>query len=176
MFTWLKRLHTYPLGYRIVLAVLVLAFVAQSAILLTQALTSPYDPLGDYPQQEVLNDAGPTGLPTVEPGEGVMVEATKCNTTDEPVQGFVSIRWVSQEPRGSSIPVVTDSPTTIYPGCSTDIFDNGVPERVRERDAELRGTSGIPVAWRIVGFEQPVSEDGELGVGVSWTTDTFVLG
>ena len=153
------------------------AFVllVQAFLIAYQIFDRPFEPLGPYPTQVITNEVGPSGFPTVQTGDNLSVEARKCSKADEPVEGFASMRWETVDPAGSVFQTITGAPTTFQPGCKDLLFDNPIPVEVAERNSQLYEQGEELVVWHIVGFEQPVDGDGELGVGIQWQTQKFAI-
>lgn len=116
-----------------------------------------WDPLGEYPLQEVLSVTTET----------VTVEGTKCNATDRPVRIKGSVAWQRVDPLGFVLAGGTG--TNIRPpGCETETFENDIPASVTRAD---RPGS----LWRIVGVEIPVEPNGKEGRQVTFETEVFHL-
>lgn len=145
----------------IVILVLLIAFNVGETLWELRSIQQEYDPLGDFPEQEVLNKDN-----KVRSDEFVVVAGTKCNDSDHDVVIAGELRWRSVEPSGTSFTVfagVGDLP----PGCNTEVFHNPVPEQV----ADL-AEQGLAM-WEINGTNWPIDEDGNRGRPRDFTTETI---
>ena len=155
----------------VVLGVALLVLAA--AILYAEIRTEEvWDPLGDYPTQEVTSTVRGIEGPATHIDGTVNVHATKCNDTSMPVDVETTLTWRSVEPRGAawqrgSSLAVRD------PGCESLSFANPIPGPVQELiEAQYRAGYPEPV-WQIVGTETPVREDGSDGKRQTWRTENF---
>lgn len=160
---------------KILIAGVVLVLLLQGVLLLIQVFGQPYDPLGDYPPQDVSNIEGDSGYPVVLPGDPLTVIGTKCNTTDKVLGTVGSVRWTTIEPLGTSIETSSNAPGERPPGCVENTFSNPVPAEVLARNQKLYDSGSGSVIWVFRGYEQPVASDGTLGVGRSWETEPFII-
>lgn len=115
----------------------------------------PWDPLGDYPVQEVLS---------VEDGH-VLVEGTKCNDSNGPVRVRGTFNWQRVSPRGFIVSL-GEGVAVREVGCVTQTFDNTIP-------AEVLEVNKPGDVWRLLGTETPIN--GREGVPVTWQTENFEL-
>lgn len=132
-------------------------------------MSQSFDPLGDYPPQDVIADER-HGVPTVTAADDVHVVGIKCNESDAPVQVAGHAAWQSVDPPGTVI-TVGEGTAIREPGCERFEFVNPVPPDVLARTRELGGR----VLWRITGTETPIRGDGIRGVPRTWTTETLAV-
>lgn len=123
-----------------------------------------YQPLGDYPKQQIIAPRGEDTIPVVSLSAGLVpVRGMKCVNGTEPVFITSVTQWRREE--GNSITTIAGTAGAVRrkPGCLTFEFQNVMPSRV---------TPGI---WQITGSET-ASGDG-LWWGVSqtknWETEYF---
>lgn len=168
-----------PPGHRAAVLLIWATVVAcGSVVLLVAVLVAhlleppPFDPLGDFPVQSVENRVTGVGGPAVLLGDDVRVRSTKCADTEVTVRG--EWRWVSAEPRGTSVPAGSTPAFTRPAGCVTTEYANPMPDAVVERSLELLG-DGVTPSWYITGTETPLDEDGGEGVQQVWQTENFVV-
>ena len=119
-----------------------------------------YDPLGEFPEQEVLNDDH--RVPT---DSFVIIEGTQCNDSDETVTLSGEISWRSVDPPGIAF-VVLAGVTELPPGCRTETFHNPVPEEV----AEL--VEDVPM-WKVDGTAWPIDDEGNRGAPRDFQSEEF---
>lgn len=132
-----------------------------------------FDPLGDYPTQQILNETV-SDVPTLTLLEDVIVEGIKCSNETRPVQVSGVTTWVSVEPPGSIIQV-GEGTALRNPGCEEFVFVNPIPPDVADRTLELFRDGLGSVEWRITGIETPIREDGKRGEPRTWTTEPFLI-
>ena len=135
--------------------------------------SAPFDPLGQYPPQEVMNRTAGVRGPSAHVGDDVVVTGIKCNDSDVPVTVRGSYSWVSVEPRGAVVPT-GEGLTQRRPGCETFRFENPMPDEVIQRSEELLDR-GITPIWYIAGFDEPIAHDGTVGVRRAWQTENFSI-
>lgn len=128
------------------------------ADLLWWAEPTVWQPLGDYPQQNVVEITD----------KWVVADGVKCNNDDEPVLVYGTVAWRRVDPTGAVIETVTGIGTDVrQPGCIEQRFYNVIPDEVRA--ANLPGA-----LWEIVGIETPL--DGRrIGVPAVFETESFQL-
>jgi hypothetical protein len=142
----------------IVVTITAIVSVAFTALTVIHAFEpEPWDPLGDYPLQVVLevND------------DHVITEGIKCNASREDVQVRGEFGWQRVDPSGFAFPIGQGTGVRT-PGCERFTFQNNIPDEVR--NADLPGAQ-----WRIVGTETPFRAEGADGVPHTWQTETFEL-
>ena len=120
-----------------------------------------YDPLGDFPEQEVLNEDH-----LVPTDSFVIIEGTKCNDSDETVTVAGEVSWQSVEPSGIAF-VVLAGVGALDPGCTTETFHNPVPDEVAELAEE-----GL-VMWKVNGTNWPIDDEGNRGSPRDFQSETF---
>lgn len=120
----------------------------------------PWDPLGEYPVQEVTNG------PKIPIAATVHVTATKCADVTVDVRGSSS--WASVTPPGTIIPSGQGAGQR-EAGCTVIDYENRIPDEVA---AVVR--AGGSTVWRIVGTETPF-EEGREGVPRAWRTEDFEI-
>lgn len=160
---------------KIMVPLLVLVIVAESALIIIRITSGPFDPLQHHPTYFVHNDKAGGDLPVVHTSGDVLMTASRCNYSDDPVEVFVNATWATVDPRGTSIVSVTDAPLVRQPGCHTDELSVDIPEAVLVRTAELRGQGHDRVVWKVSGYDTPVEADGDPGVRVYWQTNEFIV-
>lgn len=121
---------------------------------------APWDPLGDYPLQRVVDK-------TVRLDEPVQTVGTKC--ADESVTVTGSLRWQSIDPPGTVL-FISSGSAVRQEGCHEFRFANPIPAAV----LALIEQQGGPLHWIISGTETPIRE-GQTGVPRSWQTEPFEL-
>jgi len=138
---------------------MLLSSLTNAALWAVDKDTTPYAPLHDYPEQQVLNVNR----------DQITIEGTRCSTAEE-VLIETTVTWIRTHPPGA----VYQAGTSVYTlrfdaesGCRTTIFTNTVPSIVRELD--LPGAE-----WRIVGADTPL-KDGERGTVVGWESAAFMF-
>ena len=158
-------------------ALITAALVALAAMALLAAVVvtvlaapDPFDPLGDYPAQRVLNRVPGVEGPAVPVGDDLRVTGVKCNDSDRAVQVRGAYAWVSVDPRGSTV-YVGGGLSERDPGCTTFRFANPMPPEVIARASRL-GRS----VWHLVGFDIPLRGNGRgEGERVDWQTENFTI-
>lgn len=166
--------HSSAKTVSVSIVVLGAALLVLAAAILFAELRTPtvWDPLGDYPVQEVTTRVPGVSGPAVYVDGTVDVVATKCNDTGEPVDVETTLTWRSVEPLGAAWHR-GQSFSTRSPGCESLTFHNPVPVAMRELvEAQFRAGFTEPV-WQIVGTETPVREDGSDGKRQTWRTENF---
>lgn len=145
------RAWTSTLAASAVVAAAALAIMAST---LWQSVRPPWNPIGDFPEQEVteVNDTF------------VHVVGTKCYDEDVTVRG--SFGWQRVDPPGFAI-TLGEGVADREAGCLTQEFDNNIPASVL--DANTPGAT-----WRITGTETPFDDDRE-GLPRVWQTEPFTL-
>jgi len=147
-----------------------LLIVGQLYFLRLSAQPDQYDPLGEYPVQEVMNRLPGVDVPALRLGDTVEVVGTKCNNTNNPVTVEGRSSWVSVEPPGGAY-ASGEGIGTRDPGCVEKIYQNVIPKEVEERSSVFFEQGKEYVVWRITGVETPADEPN--GVSRSWTTVNF---
>lgn len=126
-----------------------------------RSIQHEYDPLGEFPEQEVLN-----ANKQVAAGGTAIIKGTKCNDTDERVIISGELRWTAVDPPGTSF-LVLAGVGDLPPGCETNVFRNPVPEEVAELAAD-----GL-VMWQVIGTNWPIDEDGNRGRPRDFRSEAF---
>lgn len=171
----LRSRYKNSLVSKILIGGIILVLLLQSLLVMDHFFGAEWAPLGDYPLQSVESPhASAAGLPLVFSNEDVTVEATKCNDSPDPVKVYGSVTWRTVDPSGTSIETSSNAPGEREPGCHDFKYANPIPPEVLARTADLE-KSGREVVWKITGYEQPVSDDGSLGVGASCETESFII-
>lgn len=100
-----------------------------------------WDPLGEYPVQEVHSRVPNVDGPAVSLTGNVELRSTgtKCNDWPEPVDILGYLRWVRIEPRGLEIVTFNGIEDTREPGCETFMFSNPLPDGLTEGVWQIRG-------------------------------------
>jgi hypothetical protein len=162
-----------------------------------------WDPLGDYPVQQVTPfptkggvrideivapDAAPSPT-TVESNDNSMSSGVqfyldddihsngiKCVKTGEGiVQITGTLYWQSDEPPGRFIKIA-DGANDRGPGCQQYDFTNPIPEQVLAEIEKLSANGITESEWHLTGRETPVRNDGEEeGVSRTWITTSFTV-
>ena len=159
-------------------ALVVLAGVAIIAwLIVLQVAAPPFDPLGDYAVQRVVNPLRPGDTAVVlAPGEAADVRGTKCNQADRPVKVRGSYGWSSVDPGGSYVAVIVNAENQRAPGCTTQTFRNDMPDGVTDLVARWARDGVFRSVWKITGTELPIEpESGAYGVPRVWVTDNFTI-
>ena len=139
------RLRDQPASARAAVVILAVSVVMFIAAALQGDGPGSWDPLGDYPVQEVLEVTD----------THVIVEGTKCNDSNAPVdvEGFV--QWRRLDPLGfvhqSFPPESGVSRGTRIVGCETRIFENAIPAEVIAADSPGDRVP-IPRPWHTEAF------------------------
>lgn len=159
---------------RLAVAVAVASIVTLVLVLVAQVLDEPpFDPLGEYPTQQVRSRVEGMEGPAAMVGDVVVVAGIKCNGSDRPVKVRGSLSWVSIDPRGSIVQVGGGTAMR-SPGCTSFRFENPMPDAVRDRSVELLGRGIVPI-WHITGYEEPIAPNGHPGVRRDWQTENFMV-
>ena len=141
----------------------------------TRVLDPPWNPLGEYPVQTVLNRADPASTsPALRLGDQVEVTGSKCNATADNVTIVGTTSWVSVEPPGTALDVGGGTAVRV-PGCTTRTFKNPIPPVVAERVRDLHDRGVTRSIWFITGTETPTRDDGPDGVKRVWVTENFTI-
>lgn len=151
-----------------IMLVLSIALLGVSIVLNQTRNQAIPNPLGEYPVQKVSDDIPreANGLPYVQVDEVVTIIGIKCNKTDQPVTVRGALEWKRVNPPGKIIQVFEGTGTR-QPGCVTQVFENDVPNKVKE-DILERGVS----VWSITGIEVPIV-DGIKGQPRAFQTENF---
>lgn len=167
-------------GRIIVIVPLLLVLVLGGLLYPVVLSDDKWDPLGEFPQQIVLNErlypgsedyAIPSGIAMVYLNESVKVRGVKCNDSNAELDVIGSVSWQRVVPPGGLFGRGSGSLTRAV-GCSQFTFENNIPKDVIE-EVKARGT---PSLWRITGVETPVRNGGtEKGESRVWTTSNFVI-
>lgn len=126
----------------------------------------PYDPWGEFPEQQVLN---PNKTLTV--GESLIVAGEKCIESATPVISVGEVYWTSQEPRGATF-LTGIGTSELQPGCTEFEFNNPMPAEVVQTVIADRGEER---SWRVHGSQWPIDRNGHRGVEQTWRTEEFVI-
>lgn len=130
-----------------------------------------WDPLGDYPTQQVLNKNHTVGR-----DETVDVTAQKC-AREPKVAIRATLSWVPVD--HSEFAVTPNAPGRLsyrYSSCgkTPDVtiysYTNPIPPGV----LAILDQRGLH-SWRITGTDTPFDEEGKPGVPRTWTTETFTI-
>ena len=139
------------------------------AVIVAVRAPSPWNPLGDYPEQKVLSRVPGIEGPAVLASDAVTVEGTKCARVAVRVRG--GSFWQSVDVPGTFVSAgsgVADKSA----GCVTRTFVNPIPPAVAQAS---KGKNG-PHRWIIAGTETPIRPDGKReGVPRAWATQEFVV-
>jgi hypothetical protein len=176
------------LKWSIVFAAVAMLFLLGAFVQHNYLEPGPWDPLGDYPMQVVMNDQR-----VIDPGETVWIRAVKCVDSSKPVVVEGHSQWQSVLPPGTIVPNGNGTATR-YPagvrapklhginqpqpdknGCTTYEYENVLPDIVFDRAAEVCKATGHSSLWRLTGAETPV-RDGEEGVTRAWESQAFRIG
>ena len=152
------------------------ALVVVAASLLYIELRTPerWDPLGDYPTQQVLSRVPGVEGPATTAHGTVDVTATKCSNADEPIEIDTELAWRSVDPGGAAWSR-GHSQAVRDPGCTSLRFDNPIPPQVRALVAAQHDAGYPAPVWQIVGVETPVRHNGTEGVETRWRTENFTI-
>ena len=120
-----------------------------------------YDPLGEFPEQVVLNEDHLVPVDSF-----AIIEGTKCNDSDETVTVAGEVSWRSVDPPGIAF-VVLAGVGKLDPGCTTQTFHNPVPDEVAELAAE------DVIMWEINGTNWPIDENGNRGSPRDFRSERF---
>lgn len=139
---------------------------------------TPFNPLGQYPQQTVVSRVD--GVPGVKIGTPLVVRALKCNSVSAPVVVDGSAQWQLIAPPGTGPAVAFGGQALRLPGCTewTDAerspgtstvfpsYRNEVPAEIAEY-VRAQAARGVSTTWVISGQETPVDPDCGLPAFVS---------
>lgn len=135
--------------------------MAAILFLLVWRETTAFEPLGDYPEQEVISRLEGYDDPSVFRSDIVVIRGTKCVNSKDPVAVAATSLWRLMEPVGPSVIVpYRNSITVRNHGCVTTEFRNRLPAEV------------TPGLWRMEGWDTVDSGDGRKQV-VAWYTQAF---
>ena len=151
------------------------ALIAWLAVIITRP--DVFDPLGDYPTQQIVNELAPGASSVVlAPGQQARVRGTKCNNASEPVKVRGSYGWVSVDPGGTYVPVATGNENIRVPGCTTQTFLNDMPDGVTDAVRRFAARGITRSVWRITGTEVPQDpKTGAQGEARIWVTENFTI-
>lgn len=156
-------------------AALALAFGILVGIYVVQAFQpEPFDPLGEYPIQQVANTVPGVSGPAVLLGQDLSVSGTKCNDTNKQVAVRGQYEWVLTVPPGTTVPHPPGTGIRL-PGCTAFVFSNPMPDRVIARSQSLYEQTGKNPVWRISGFEIPYDEEHGAGVKQTFVSENFTV-
>ena len=138
------------------------------AVIIAIRAPTPWNPLGDYPEQKVLSRVPGVKGPAVKVSDdAVIVQGTKCARVDVRVRG--SSFWQSVDIPGTFVSAgagVADRSA----GCVKQTFANPLPPAV-EQAAKVKDG---PHRWVIAGTETPIRPNGKTeGVPRAWSTEEF---
>ena len=137
------------------------------AVIIAIRAPTPWNPLGDYPVQRVVDRVPGIEGPAVKVGDALTVEATKCAHVAVRVRG--SSFWQSVDIPGTFVSAgggVSDRSA----GCLKRTFQNPLPPAV-EQAAKVKDG---PHRWVIAGTETPIRPDGKReGIPRAWSTEEF---
>ena len=145
----------------------------------------PYNPLGPYPEQQVIARDSVTIPSTAETDvplplvsledEHIIVTGSKCS--DEETQVIGQYGWRSAEPSGFDFTFFEGVSAVRIKGCQSFMFQNDFPEEVKrwvERSLQ-RDVERDHVEMYLSGCETPIKDDGTKGVEICWRTQTFAI-
>lgn len=136
-------------------AVSVACSIALFSLWLTQ--DKPYNPLGEYPIQEIVSTTATT----------VTVRGVKCVDVDVAVDIVGEFNWFRIVPPGFGTTPIGGAAVRV-PGCQPFEFVNTIPSEVlavNNPDVDL---------WYITGTEWPIDPaTGQRGVSRTWRTENF---
>lgn len=132
---------------------MILAFV-----LIHHIAEQPYDPFGEFPQQQAEE--------TMVVGTSIIVEGTKCYTEPATVRGTVV--WRMLFPVSAQFSAFEGTANRPEAGCFTQTFENQMPDDVASF-VRSKLIAGERVQMQIEGAETPVRG----GVTKRWTTTVF---
>ena len=156
-------------------AVVAMTLLVVATVYVVVLKPGPYNPLGEYPVQQVVSTVPGVMGPAVHVGGVVIVEGTKCNESGEVVGIEASLAWSSIDPRVGSVQIFDAVPGTREPGCPAFHFENEMPAEVirRTQAAFVRGHDAV--VWQIAGVETPISPDGHRGNPRAFQTQNFTI-
>ncbi len=125
-----------------------------------------YDPLGDFPTQQV------TTVQPIPVGQDVGVDAIQCNDSKDPVRVAGTRVWTSVDPAGSPY-AQRGGIRVLAPGCAHIHFENPMPAEVIARVQQLAAVGKHTTVWVITGTATPIPPDGERPVVKAYTTAAF---
>lgn len=121
--------------------------------------TKPWNPLGDYPVQTVVEVTA----------ADVVIEGIKCNDSSATVNIAGTFNWVRIRPPGFGTTPIESTGARV-PGCTSTRYVNSIPEEVH-----LLNVPGRDI-WFITGTDWPIDpETGERGTPRSWQTENFEI-
>jgi hypothetical protein len=161
---------------------------------------SLWDPLGEYPVQNVtpfptkggvriidLHDSNPGSIVTESNDnstssgvqfyldEDIHSNGIKCVKPEEDiVQIKGTLYWQSDNPPGRFLKVA-EGANDRGPGCQQYDFSNPIPEEVRAEVARLTAEGFTRSEWHLTGTEIPIRGNGEEGVSRTWITTSFTI-
>ena len=133
-----------------------------------------WDPLGDYPIQEVTSTVPGVNGPATTIDGTVDVSAIKCNNTAREVNVETTLAWRSVEPRGATWNR-GGSIAVRGPGCESLTFSNVIPDPVVALIEAQHDAGFTEPVWQIVGPETPIRADGADGQRQTWRTQNFTV-
>ena len=177
-------------------------FMVVSLGIYTLYQNSKWDPLGDYPIQQVTPFPTQGGVRVVSPGDNDIAAATTIESNDnstssgvqfyldddinsngikcvKPEEDIVQIKgtlyWQSDQPPGRFIKIA-DGANDRGPGCQQYDFTNPIPEQVLAEVEKLSEAGITQSEWHLTGTEIPIRNDGkEEGVSRTWITTSFTI-
>lgn len=151
---------------------LIPVFLVQFYVLSNIAKTSPevYDPLGNYPTQEVLNTIPGVSGPALRVGETLNITAIKCNNAKKDVEITGAKFWNLIEPRGTNIPDGKGVGVR-KAGCETFHYENPIPQSVLDRTKSILSQGKPYAVWKLSGYETPTQKPN--GVQRVWESVEF---
>lgn len=156
----------------LIVAVAVCLIAAAAIIGYLVAKPSTWDPLGEYPIQNVESRIdGQTG-PAIKVGDVLLVSGVKCSTI--PVQVRGTIGWISVDPPGTNI-ALPSGLTRRPEGCTAFAYKNVIPPEVVDRVHQLATNGIFESTWRITGSDTPIDAHGLEGSIRVWTTTNFKI-
>jgi hypothetical protein len=159
-----RTLHRVTVVFALTTAVLLVAVVYAFA---TRNAPAPvFDPLGDFPTQQITSDQ------PIPAGNDVGVDGIKCSNATTTITIKGKRLWQLLRPAGTAIPV-RGGQGPLKPGCTHQHYEDPMPSGVIARVNQLAAQGTHITTWIISGSNEPIPPGGERPVVKTYTSTAF---